>query len=55
MKSWSTKVHLRDLLLKDEELLKQITPAEITELFSSENILKKLKSSVDIIFERNGL
>ena len=55
MESWSTKVHLRELVLKDEELLKHINPDEIAELFSSENILKKLKNSVDIIFERNGL
>ncbi len=55
MESWSTKVHLRELVLKDEELLRHINPEEIAEFFSSENILKKLKSSVDVIFERNGL
>ncbi|NTV98287.1 MAG: adenylosuccinate lyase [Chlorobiaceae bacterium] len=55
MQSWETKVHLRDLVLKDEELQRHITPEEINELFSIENIMKKLKTSVDIIFERNGL
>jgi adenylosuccinate lyase len=55
MKSWESKVHLRDLVLEDEELLRHITPEEISELFSIENIMKKLKTSVDIIFERNGL
>ncbi|NTU97837.1 MAG: adenylosuccinate lyase [Chlorobiaceae bacterium] len=55
MRSWETKVHLRDLVLNDEELLKHISTEEINELFSIETILKKLKTSVDIIFERNGL
>jgi adenylosuccinate lyase len=55
MESWSTKVHLRDLVLKDSDLLEHITPEEINEIFSFENILKKLKTSVDTIFERNGL
>jgi len=55
MESWSTKVHLRELVLKDEEILRHLSPEEIGELFSIENILNKLKSSVDIIFERNGL
>ncbi|NTW55635.1 MAG: adenylosuccinate lyase [Chlorobiaceae bacterium] len=55
MQSWETKVHLRDLVLNDEELLRHITPEEINELFSIDNIMKKLKTSVDIIFERNGL
>ncbi len=55
MESWSTKVHLRDLMLKDEELLQHITPEEIIGLFSSEHILGKLKNNVDIIFRRNGL
>jgi adenylosuccinate lyase len=55
MKSWETKVHLRELVLEDEELLRHITPEEINELFSIDNIVNKLKTSVDIIFERNGL
>ncbi|NTW84079.1 MAG: adenylosuccinate lyase [Chlorobiaceae bacterium] len=55
MESWSTKVHLRELVMKDSELLEHISPEEINELFSFENILQKLKTSVDIIFERNGL
>ncbi|NTU87444.1 MAG: adenylosuccinate lyase [Chlorobiaceae bacterium] len=55
MESWSKKVHLRDLVLQDEELLQHITPEEIAELFSFENILGKLRASVDTIFERNGL
>ncbi|MEI6847815.1 MAG: adenylosuccinate lyase [Chlorobiaceae bacterium] len=55
MESWSTKVHLRELVLKDDELLKHLTCEEIADIFSFENILKKLKTSVDTIFERNGL
>lgn len=55
MQSWSSKVHLRDLVLQDEELLQHISRDEILELFSFENILSKLKKSVDTIFERNGL
>ena len=55
MESWAKKIHLRDLVLMDEELLQHITPDEINELFSFENILGKLRTSVDIIFMRNGL
>ncbi len=55
MESWSKKIHLRDLVLQDEELLQHITPEEIAGLFSFENILGKLRTSVDTIFERNGL
>ena len=55
MESWSTKVHLRDLLLKDEELLNYLDADDIARLFSAETILGKLKNSVDIIFKRNGL
>ena len=55
MESWSTKVHLRDLLLKDEELLNYLNADDIARLFSTETILGKLKNSVDIIFKRNGL
>ena len=43
------------MVLKDEELQKHFTPEEIANLFSFENILNKLKTSVDIIFKRNGL
>ncbi len=55
MESWSSKVHLRELLLKDEELLHYLNADDITRLFSAETILGKLKNSVDIIFKRNGL
>jgi len=55
MESWSKKIHLRDLVLQDEEILRHVTPEEIGELFSFENILGKLRASVDTIFERNGL
>ena len=55
MESWSSKVHLRDLLLKDEELLNYLNADDIARLFSAETILGKLKNSVDIIFKRNGL
>ena len=55
MESWSTKVHLRELVLNDEELQKHFTPEEVADLFSFENILNKLKTSVDTIFKRNGL
>ncbi len=55
MESWSTKVHLRDLLLKDEELLNYLNADDIARLFSTETILGRLKKSVDIIFERNQL
>lgn len=55
MESWSKKIHLSDLVLQDEEILQHVTPEEIAELFSFENILGKLRASVDTIFERNGL
>jgi len=55
MESWAGKIHLRDLVLQDEELLQHISAEEINDLFSFENILGKLKRSVDIIFKRNGL
>lgn len=55
MESWSKKIHLRDLVLQDEEILQHVSPEEIAELFSFENILGKLRASVDTIFERNGL
>jgi len=55
MESWSKKVHLRDLVLQDRDILQLVTPEEIAELFSFENILGKLRASVDTIFERNGL
>ncbi|MBM3422531.1 MAG: adenylosuccinate lyase [Chlorobi bacterium] len=55
MESWAGKIHLRDLVLQDEELLQHISAEEINDLFSFENILGKLRTSVDIIFKRNGL
>ncbi|MDT9546861.1 MAG: adenylosuccinate lyase [Chlorobium sp.] len=55
MESWSTKTQLRELVLKDEDLLQHIDAEEIKELFSFENIQNKLKNNVDIIFTRNGL
>ena len=55
MKSWQEKVQLKELVLQDEELLEHITAEEINQLFSPETIQGKLKNSVDIIFERNGL
>ncbi len=55
MKSWEEKVQLRELVLKDEELLKHISEEEINRLFSPETIQQKLKKSVDTIFKRNGL
>ncbi|MDP8306290.1 MAG: adenylosuccinate lyase [Candidatus Chlorobium antarcticum] len=54
MESWSTKTHLRDLVLKDEDLLRHLSAEDINELFSFENIQNKLKNNVDIIFARNG-
>ncbi len=55
MKSWQEKVQLKELVLQDQELLEHITAEEINQLFSPETIQNKLKNSVDIIFERNGL
>ncbi|WP_449258163.1 adenylosuccinate lyase [Chlorobium limicola] len=55
MESWAGKIHLRDLVLQDEELMQHISAEEINDLFSFENILGKLRTSVDIIFKRNGL
>jgi len=48
------KTHLRDLVLKDEDLLRHLSAEDINELFSFENIQNKLKNNVDIIFARNG-
>jgi adenylosuccinate lyase len=55
MKSWEEKMQLKELVLQDSELLKHLDVSEITRLFSPETIQEKLKSSVDIIFRRNGL
>lgn len=55
MQCWSTKVHLRDLMLADQELLTVLPAGEINRLFSPETILDTLKQNVDIIFKRNGL
>ncbi|ACF46332.1 adenylosuccinate lyase [Prosthecochloris aestuarii DSM 271] len=55
MQSWENKVQLKELVQQDEDILKHVTAEEIEQLFSSENILGKLKKSVDIIFARNGL
>jgi len=55
MKSWEEKIQLKELVLKDNELLEHITAEEINKLFSPETIQGKLKNSVDIIFKRNGL
>lgn len=55
MRSWAKKIHLRELVLEDKELLAHLSADEIRELFSSENILGKLRKNVDTIFERNGL
>lgn len=54
MESWSKRIHLRELVLEDKEILEHVTPQEITELFSFDTILEKLKTSVDTIFQRNG-
>ena len=55
MKSWEEKVQLKELVLKDEEILAHISEEEINRLFSPETIQQKLKKSVDTIFSRNGL
>ena len=55
MKSWEHKVQLKEHVLKDQDILRHLSAEEIEQLFSSENILNKLRKSVDIIFARNGL
>lgn len=55
MESWQNKVQLQELVVQDKDILQHISAEEIEKLFSKENILSKLKASVDIIFERNGL
>ena len=55
MKSWENKVQLKEYVLQDKDILAHVSPEEIEKLFSPENILNKLKKSVDIIFARNGL
>ena len=55
MKSWENKVQLKEYVLQDQDILAHVSPEEIEKLFSPENILNKLKKSVDIIFARNGL
>ena len=55
MKSWEHKVQLKKHVLQDQDVLNHVSAEEIEKLFSSENILNKLKKSVDIIFARNGL
>ena len=55
MKSWEHKVQLKKHVLQDQDILSHVSTEEIEKLFSSENILNKLRKSVDIIFARNGL
>lgn len=55
MKSWEHKVQLKKNVLQDQDILSHVSTEEIEKLFSSENILNKLRKSVDIIFARNGL
>ena len=55
MKSWEHKVQLKEHVLQDQDILRHLSAEEIEQLFSSENILNKLRKSVDIIFARNGL
>lgn len=55
MKSWEHKVQLKEHVLQDQDILRHLSAEEIEQLFSSENILGKLRKSVDIIFARNGL
>ena len=55
MKSWEHKVQLKEHVLQDKEILDIVSAEEIEQLFSSESILNKLRTSVDIIFTRNGL
>ena len=55
MKSWEHKVQLKKHVLQDQDILNHVSAEEIEKLFSSENILNKLRKSVDIIFARNGL
>ncbi|MBL6957023.1 MAG: adenylosuccinate lyase [Chlorobium phaeobacteroides] len=55
MKSWEHKVQLKEHVLQDKEILDIVSAEEIEQLFSSENILNKLRKSVDTIFARNGL
>jgi len=55
MKSWEHKIQLKEHVLQDREILDIVSAEEIEQLFSSESILNKLRTSVDIIFARNGL
>lgn len=55
MKSWEHKVQLKEHVLQDQDILKHVSAEEIERLFSPENILDKLRKSVDTIFSRNGL
>ncbi len=54
MKSWERKVQLKEHVLQDQDILWHLSAEEIEQLFSSKNILGKLRKSVDIIFARNG-
>ncbi len=55
MKSWEHKIQLKEHVLQDQDILKHVSADEIEQLFSPDNILNKLRKSVDIIFARNGL
>jgi len=55
MKSWENKVPLKEHVLADDEILRHLPAETIEQLFSPENILEKLRKSVDTIFARNGL
>ena len=55
MKSWEHKIQLKEHVLQDQDILKHVSAEEIEQLFSPDNILNKLRKSVDIIFARNGL
>ena len=55
MKSWEHKVQLKEHVLQDQDILRHVSAEEIEQLFSPENILNKLRKSVNLIFARNGL
>ncbi len=51
MEVWQTKIHFKDLLKSDSEILKYLSNSELDELFD----LKRWTRNVDYIFERVGL
>jgi adenylosuccinate lyase len=51
MRVWQEKANFKELILKDDEIMKYLNAHEVDEIFD----LNKSRKNVDVIFERLGL